>query len=460
MCKDRANSVRSMLPVIDAWLGSAHSYQSIPGLSVGIVQGQSLIWEKGYGALSQDSGRSVDADTIYSICSQSKLFTAIGIMQLRDRGQLSLQDTVVDHLPWFNIKQPFRESGPITIESLLTHSSGLPRESDFPYWSRPDFRFPTRDQLIEKINAQTTLYPVRRVAQYSNLGLSLAGEIIREVDGRSFENYIIEEILHPMKLSDTRPNYPVELRGDRLAIGYSGKRRDGTRKELDPFFSRSITSAAGFTSSVRDLARFIIWQFEKYNDGLNNDILKSNTLRDMHSVHWMDEDWNAAWGIGFEINRVEDMLLVGHSGGCPGYTSRLSMNPKNQIGVIVLTNVGDAPVENISTNIQKTLHNALKINAYDTEDNQVDLSKYEGNYESWPWGKEFAIRQVGGELVALELPTDNVTESLIKLRWQGDNRFVRVTVRGELREPWEFLLSDCGKVSELLVHSNYHKRIS
>ena len=68
----------------------------------------------------------------------------------------------------------------VTIESLLTHSSGLPRESDYPYWGGPDFPFPTRQQMIEKLKTQSTLYPAQRHYQYSNLAVSLAGEVVQE----------------------------------------------------------------------------------------------------------------------------------------------------------------------------------------------------------------------------------------------------------------------------------------
>src|SRR5210317_1135514 len=101
-------------------------------------------------------------------------------MQLRDADKLTLWDSVGKHLDWFDIAQEYDGSGPITIESLLTHSSGLPRESDFPYWNGPDFPFPTRQQMIAKLKTQNTLYPAQRYFQYSNLALSLAGEIVQE----------------------------------------------------------------------------------------------------------------------------------------------------------------------------------------------------------------------------------------------------------------------------------------
>jgi CubicO group peptidase (beta-lactamase class C family) len=136
--------VKGALAAIDAWIEGVRTYEKIPGVSAGIVRDQDLIWNNGYGYSNLDTKRHADADTLYSICSISKLFTSIGIMQLRDANKLTLRDSVGEHLDWFDITQVHDGSGPITIESLLTHSSGLPRESDFPYWDGPDYPFTTR----------------------------------------------------------------------------------------------------------------------------------------------------------------------------------------------------------------------------------------------------------------------------------------------------------------------------
>src|SRR5206468_10033186 len=120
--------------------------------------------------------RPADADTIYSICSISKLFTSIAAMQLRDAGKLRLDDPVAKHLPWFTIKRSPADGAEITIEGLLTHAAGLPREAEGPYWT--EATFPTHEQIVDGLRSQETLYPAEQYFQYSNLGLTLAGEIV------------------------------------------------------------------------------------------------------------------------------------------------------------------------------------------------------------------------------------------------------------------------------------------
>ena len=450
--------VKGALGAIDAWVEGVRTYKRVPGVSVGIVRNQDLIWSSGYGYSNLETKRPADADTIYSICSISKLFTSIGIMQMRDADKLTLRDPVQKHLDWFDIEQVHEDSGPITIESLLTHSSGLPRESDFPYWIEPDFPFPTRQQMMEKLKSQSTLYPAQRQYQYSNLALSLAGEIVQERSGQEYKSYVKANILDPLELSSTRPYYPEELRGEELAIGYTGIVRSGGREPVDPFYTRGITPAAGFTSSVNDLARFASWQFRLLDEG-GEEVLQANTLREMHRVHWIDDDDGWMFGLGFEVWRVGDTMVRGHGGGCPGYITNFLMAVKEKVAIVVLTNAGDGPAQPVAQNILKIFTTALKAAKTPSEESMPDFSMYEGNYSAPPWGGELAIRQWGNQLVAIQLPSDDLKKAITKYEHDEGHAFFRLTDDDERRERWVFELSDDGKAARVLEHSSYWTRI-
>jgi CubicO group peptidase (beta-lactamase class C family) len=213
--------------------------------------------------------------------------------------------------------------------------------------------------MIERLETQKTLYPAQRYYQYSNLALSLAGEIVQERSGQEYQEYIKANILDPLGLTNTRTYYPEDMRGDELAVGYTGIRRSGTREPVEPFFTRGITAAAGFTSSVNDLAKFASWQFRLLEEG-GDEVLNANTLREMHRVHWVDPDWETTRGIGFAIRRVEDITVIGHGGGCPGYITNFSMITKDKIASVVLTNAGDGPAGNVARNVLKTFSAAMK----------------------------------------------------------------------------------------------------
>src|SRR5688572_20072829 len=173
---DKPPTTDQALELARLWLDAQRAYEEVPGMSAAIVNDQKLLWSGGSGQAEPATGRAATADTLYSICSVSKLFTSVAVMQLRDEGKLALDDPLAKHLPWFTMK-PAEGGRDATILGALTHSSGLPRESDFPYWTG-EFDFPTHEKIVERIAAQEALYPSDRYFQYSNLGLTLAGEVV------------------------------------------------------------------------------------------------------------------------------------------------------------------------------------------------------------------------------------------------------------------------------------------
>ena len=324
--------------LMDVWLEAQWAYKQLPGLSAGVLHDQDLIWSRGFGFADVENQTPATPETIYSICSISKLFTSIGVMQLRDAGKLNLDDSVAKHIPWFKIKATYPGAVPIKVAALLTHSAGVPRETDHPYWTGPGFPFPTRDEIIESVSNQSTLYPASTYYQYSNLGLTLAGELITQLSGQTYNDYVQEKILDPLGLKQTRPTMPSD---DccQLASGYGFLNRSGTRERLPLFQARGITPAAGFSSTVKDLGSFAAWQFRLLATG-NAEVLRANTLREMQRVHWVDPDWNpeSHRGLGFGVWRDDDRTFVGHGGGCPGYLTHLSIDPKRKVAAIFMTN--------------------------------------------------------------------------------------------------------------------------
>jgi CubicO group peptidase (beta-lactamase class C family) len=248
------------------------------------------------------------------------------------------------------------------------------------------------------------------------------------------------------------------MRGDELAIGYTGMGRSGTREPVKAFFTGGITPAAGFTSSVNDLARFASWQFRLLEEG-GEGVIHANTLREMHRVHWIDDDEGWMFGLGFEVWRVGDIPVVGHGGGCPGYITNFLMAAKDQVAIVALTNAGDGPAQRLTENILKTISAALKEAKTPSKDAMPDFSIYEGNYQSPPWGGELAIRQWGNQLVAIEIPSDDLKKAMTKLEHDSGHTFVRLTDDDEPREPWVFEMADDGKAKRILRHSGYSKRI-
>jgi len=174
--------------------------------------------------------------------------------------------------------------------------------------------------------------------------LTLLGEIVAEVSGMPYTQYIEKN--------------PEDIWRGKLATGYSAVKRDGSRDMLPLFQANGIKAAAGFSSTVEDLARFASWQFRLLENG-GEEILKASTLREMHRVHWMDPDWKTAWGLGFSVREVDGRTIVGHSGGCPGYLSNLMIDPLKKQAFIVMINAQGVSPNKYTTGMREILKKAL-----------------------------------------------------------------------------------------------------
>ena len=184
-----------------AWAEGQLRFRGYPGMAVGVVSDQRLVWAKGFGLANIAGQVPMTPQTKFRMASHSKLFTATAIMQLREQGKLRLDDPVSRHLPWFAVKATESDDPPITIEELLTHSSGLPREAG-DHWTT--FDFPTREALKALMpNRQAAFAPEIRW-KYSNLAYTLAGLIVEQVSGDTWAGYVTSSASTRMKLRRTR----------------------------------------------------------------------------------------------------------------------------------------------------------------------------------------------------------------------------------------------------------------
>ena len=448
--------VSEAVQLLEIWLDAQRDYEGLPGLSAAVVHDQELIWSGGFGYANPDKRVKATSETVHSICSISKLFTSIAIMQLRDQGKLRLDDPVSKHLSWFEINNLYSEKGEATVQSLLTHSSGLPRESDFPYWSPPDFPFPSSKSIKEKISSQETLYPADTYFQYSNLGLTLAGEIVAKVSGTDFDTYIEKNIIKPLGLENTRTVMPKKLYGKQLAVGHSARNRDGKRPQVELFHAQGIGPAAGFSSTVDDLAKFASWQFRLLENG-GNEIINANTLREMHRVHFLDEDWQPAWGLGFSVWRDDNKKFIGHGGSCPGYRSQLLIQSNNKVATVFMTNASGVNSRMFAQQVYKIFSPALKDANSEDEIKSLkpEFEKYLGHYSEAPWGGETAVISWEGELAMVGLPTTSPVMGITKLKYIEDGTFRRIRDDDELGEEIIFETDNFGKVIRMWQHQNF-----
>ena len=330
--------VRSNVELLEAWIESQMAYKAIPGMCVAIVHDQDIIYMHGFGYADIEAERKTTPETLYRIASHSKLFTAISIMQLRDAGKLNLDDPVEKYLPWFKLNSKNTTGPPVSIRHLLTHSSGVPRDAGLPYWT--DFKFPTTEEIIKGLPSQETVFPTETEWKYSNLAFALLGEVVSIVSGKPFEDYVDENIFRPLGMSNSGVTLS-SIDTKQLAKGYGRRLPDGSPQEMPVVDAKGMAAAAGVTSSVADMVRFVSWQFRLLNDK-DDEVLKPSTLREMQRIQWVDPKWTGGWGLAFHLSKTEDRLLVGHPGGYPGFKTSTFVSPEKKIGVIVFSNSLDA----------------------------------------------------------------------------------------------------------------------
>lgn len=454
--------VREATALLDKWLDAQRAYQRIPSLTGAVVHDQTIVWQGASGYSNLEGKVAATPSTIYSICSISKLFTSIGVMQLRDQGALRLDDPVGKHLSWFNIKRTHPDAGEITVEGLLTHASGLPREAAFPYWSAPDFVFPTRQQIIDALSSEETLYPPETFFQYSNLGLTLAGEIVSATSQQPYAEYVRTSILSPLGLSSTYPEIPTQEAGKRMAVGYGPVTRDGSRATLPIFTAKGIAPAAGYASTALDLARFAQWQFRLLANG-GKEVLGANTLREMQRVHFVDPSWETTWGLGFSVSRgADNKTFVGHGGSCPGYQTQLSMQIDEKIASVAMSNGMDVSAGALTRGMYEIIAAAIKAALADSAHKitalDPSLVPYLGTYAN-AWRGETEVIAWEGQLAVVSLPSDAPVRSITKLRKAGEHTFRRVRADGKLAEAWTFTLGSDGRATQYTMNYNVNPRV-
>ncbi len=452
--------VKEATALLEKWIDAERAYKRIPGISAAVVLDQDVLWQGGFGFADLQRRAPATPTTLYSICSISKLFTSIALMQLRDQGKVKLDDPVAKHLDWFKIRNPSPEAGEVTVEGILTHAAGLPREAAYPYWSAPSFEFPTREQIIGAVSGQEMLYQPETFFQYSNLGLTLAGEVVAAVSGRAYGDYVRANLLEPLGLKDTYSDMPADERGRRLATGYGGIPREGDRRVLPFFETKGIAPAAGYASTALDLARFASWQLRLLAKG-GTEVLSANTLREMHRVHFVDPGWETTWGLGFSVWRSDNKTFVGHGGSCPGYQTQLLLKPDEKIATIAMANAIDVNASRLAQRAYELLAPAIKVATTDSgraKPADPELDKYLGTYAS-SFGGELEIVRWEGGLGSIYLPTDNPIQAVTKYRKVGDHTFKRVRRDEALAEAMVFEMGPDGRATRLRTNYNVMPRI-
>jgi CubicO group peptidase (beta-lactamase class C family) len=435
-----------------AWIEGQLTSRELPGIAVGVVSGQDLVWAAGFGYADTGGKLPMSAQTKFRMASHSKLFTATALMQLREQGKLRLDDPVAKYLPWFTVKPAEPEDAPITIEELLTHSSGLPREAG-PHWTT--MQFPSQDELRNLTPARQAAFSPEVRWKYSNLGFSIAGMIVETVSGEKWADYVAGHIFQPLGMSASSVDKKVEG----LAVGY-GRRTPGEPRAVMPFIdARGMGAATGITSNVEDMARFVSAQFRTGKMG-GAQILSTPSLREMHRVRVLEEDWTRGNAIGFAISRVNGKIYAGHGGSYPGYQTQTLMQLDNKVGVIVLTNADDANPADIARQLMNTVGEAVaKASAPAPKPAMWDpsWSRFAGLYRGR--GGDSQVIELNQRLVIITPSAPNLDNPVrLEPLGNGQFRYAAPAGGGPVGETVRFV-EEGGRVVRMITGDSYVDRV-
>jgi CubicO group peptidase (beta-lactamase class C family) len=298
-----------------------------PGMSVAVVVDGSIAWARGFGLADVENEVEARPDTVYRIASISKPLTATAVLQLVEKGALSLDDPVTKHVPGF----PDRGLG-ITLRHLLTHTSGIRHYKDGEM--NLQTHFDSIPDALEIFRDDPLLFTPGTKYSYSSYAYNLLGAVVENASGLTFEAYMKEKVWGPAGMSTTRLEHQGEI-VPRRARQYVRSGERGVRNA--PFADLSVKWAGGgMISTVEDLARFAI----ALDEGV---LLKPQTLETMNEPMTLTDGSRTEYGLGWDA-RVDEKgrRWIAHGGGATGGSTYILRLPEKRFAVVIAANVQDA----------------------------------------------------------------------------------------------------------------------
>lgn len=325
----------------------------VPGASVAVTGPRGLAWAEGFGTADLATARPATADTVYHLFSGTKLFTATAVVQLAERGVLSLDDEIGAHVPAASHLRG------VTLRHLLSHTSGL----DDTMRAFLAVRFPGEPrvdtaQALARYRLLAKGAPGRRV-RYANVGYALLGEVIHRRSGVPYTGYVAHEILRPLGMDCAFSVDDVDAA--RMATGTLGRwdpmrlvlrllLPDVARRVTGPRFGGLVTLApydlasaaiGGLIGSVVELAKFLAMNLEG-----GAGVIEPRSIRAMQAMVARGAagiESRVGVGLGWKHGRAGDHVFLNHEGGGAGFTTELRLYPSASLGIVVAMNAMRQP---------------------------------------------------------------------------------------------------------------------
>lgn len=324
-----------------------------PGVGVGIVVGDKLVFAKGYGYRDYEKKLPFTPKTMQPIASNSKLFTAVSAGMLVEEGKLTWDKPLKESVPTIEFYNDQLNNN-VTLRDMLSHRTGVTRHDSI--WFKSPF---TRKELFAKLKYLEPQQPMRTTFLYNNLMFAAVGQIIEIESGKRWEDFVRERIFTPLGMSTTCYTIADMLKQPDFGVPFREK-RDSFELYKIPYYedTEGVAPAGAIISNIDELSH---WLIALTNNGKYNgkQVLPASVLEETLQPaiglpntagealgYW--EMLNPAYGMGRETASYRGKLLTFHGGDLPGFHSQISFMPNDKIGVIVLV-ISDhsAPLYNI-----------------------------------------------------------------------------------------------------------------
>ena len=324
------------------------------GASLRVVGENGALGHTSYGLKDRDAGAAVDELTIYHWASITKTLTGIGIMQLRDRGKLSLEDPILKFVPELEgVHNVYGPMSAITLRQLLSHSAGF-RAGTWPFGGDKPWHphEPTEwGQLVAMIPYTEVEFAPGSKYSYSNPGIVYLGRVIEKISGEPWETYIDKNILRPLSMSraffDHAPYHLLKDRSHSYTV--SGGRMEEARFDFDTGIT---VSNGGLNAPFGDMEKYVRFLLGRAETEAGAAVLSRASLEEMWKPVVLVETSGSDrvdMGLCFFIEKRGSRLLIGHSGSQNGFISHLYLDPAARAGYLVSFNTDaadDVPVPN------------------------------------------------------------------------------------------------------------------
>jgi CubicO group peptidase (beta-lactamase class C family) len=330
---------------LDAYVARVMKEFEVPGIALAVVKDGRVVLAKGYGVRKLGEPTPVDPQTLFGIASNTKAFTATALGLLVEDGKLQWDAPVIDYLPWFQMYDPFvtRE---LTIRDLLVHRSGLGLGAgDLLWWPTSTY---DRKEIARRLRYIKPATSFRSAYAYDNVLYSVAGEVIEAVSGQTWEDFVASRILARVGMTGSSVRHSAAAAGGNVATPHAVI--DGHVRAIAPFGSDNVNPAGGINASAADIAKWLIVQLDSGRLADGTRLFSQRTARELWSVVTPIRPATPppelaplratflGYALGFNVRDYRGWKIVTHTGGLPGYVSRLMLVPDHKLGIAVLTN--------------------------------------------------------------------------------------------------------------------------